>query len=78
MILFLLQISLGNQNRLNYMLHKFLIYVCLLHVLITAILLLITLLTGMEFVLEEWYHMVRASLQTRLAASLLNHLLMKS
>ncbi|CAD6255685.1 unnamed protein product [Miscanthus lutarioriparius] len=55
-ILFLLQISLGNQNRLNYMLHKFLIYVCLLHVLITGII----LLTGMEFVFEEWYHMVRA------------------
>jgi hypothetical protein len=52
------------------MLHKLLIYVCLLHVLITGILLLNTLLTGMEFVLEELYHMVRASLQTRLSASL--------
>ena len=71
-ILFLPQTSLWKHNGLNYMLHRLLIYVCLLHVLITGILPLIIPLTVMGFGMGEQHHMVRASLQTHLAASLLN------
>ncbi|RLM70098.1 hypothetical protein C2845_PM17G14820 [Panicum miliaceum] len=54
-ILFLPRTSLWKHDRFNYMLHRLLIYVCLLHVLITGILLLIIPLTEMRFGME-WHH----------------------